>query len=918
LLAVLLMHRGRPLTVDQLIDAVWGEPAPASARSALHVHLSKIRASVGDLLITGPSGYLLQADAYELDADQFESLIEASRHDPASARRLLTQALDLWRGEPLADLPAEGPIGEWRRMLAEQRLQATMLRIDAELADGAAGDLIPELERLVRANPFEERMWEQLMLALYRAGRQADALDSYARARRLLATELGLEPGPRLQDLHTRILGHDPTLSGSPAAAPAGPAAPAGATGASKIVLPEPTTRLIGRTVELLQLENLADDPFCRLVSLVGPGGVGKTRLAIAHARRWGESFADGAVFVGLARLTDPAQVRGEIASALARRAGTTEPNEQNLPRYLQARELLLVLDNFEHVRPAAALVAQLLEQAPGLRLLVTSRERLRLRGERRFEVEPLATEDTAGDVTGAPAVELFIEGARAVDFNFETTDETISKIHEICRALDGLPLAIELAAARTGLLSVEEIAAQLTDPLSIGIGELQDLPERQQSIARTILWSYELLSPTAERAFRAASIFQGSFTRDALDAVAESPLSHELDDLLDASLVHDGGARGRFRLLELVRAFGRERFDEAGEADAARRAHRSYYVKRYAEVAADEHPAEPGPVAREMAPDHADLRTAIDSAVASGDAQAAVTLTRALQPIWMTGQLEESGTIVDQVLGAFTVSADDELYLLRMASFANSYRPANKYWSQRRVKRAAELGQAGPQVAGLGNMIAQALARRDVDEALMLRDQLLPLIDSPQLRRRTRAAGLWMLAGCAYAEGNLDSACRLADESVADAASDGHPHMLTIARTMRLEVLSARDQSIRLHDLSEIVDGALTLQIADVSVATLVCAARYVVNFDGGFATQLLAEAERLTAAALGGAMWPESQLRDETLQLLGLPDAEALLEQPSAGDSTEMLTRLKSWLAERDPSEQAPRTQLAPLLDA
>jgi predicted ATPase len=915
-LAVLLMNRGRPLTVDQLIDAVWGEAAPASARSALHVHLSKLRSAIGDLLVKSPAGYQLEADAYDLDADQFESLVDASRRDPASARGLLTEALELWRGEPLAELPAEGPIGEWRRTLTEQYLQATMLRIDAELADGAAGELVPELERLVRANAFEERLWEQLMVALYRAGRQADALDTYSRARRLLAAELGLEPGPRLQELHAQILAHDPRLSGPPAAASV--AAPAVVPAAPKIVLPEPTTRLIGRMVELLKLQNLTDDPFCRLVSLVGPGGVGKTRLAIAHARRWGESFADGAVFVGLARLTDPTQVRGEIASTLARRAGTTEPNEQNLPRYLQARVLLLVLDNFEQVRPAAPLVAELLEQAPGLKVLVTSRERLRLRGEHRFDVEPLATEDAAGDVTGAPAVELFIQGARAVDPNFATTDATIAKIHDVCRALDGLPLAIELAAARSGILAVEEIAAQLADPLSIGTGELQDLPERHQSLAGTILWSYELLSPSAQRALRAASVFQAAFTQEGLEAVVETPVSRELDDLLEASLVHDGGVRGRFRLLELVRAFGRERLAEAGEAAAAQSAHRSYYVRRYAEVAADEHPAEPGPVAREMAPDHADLRAAIDSAVAAGDENAAVTLTRALQPIWMTGQLEESGMIVDQVLNAFTVSADDELYLLRMASFANSYRPANKYWSQRRVTRAAELGQAGPQVAGLGNMIAQALARRNVDEALMLRDQLLPLIDSPQLRRRTRASGLWMLAGCAYAEGDLDAALRLADEAVADAASDGHPHMLTIARTMRLQVLSARDRVISLRDLSEIVEGALTLQIADVSVATLVCGARYVVNFDQGFAIQLLAEAERLTAAALGGDMWPESQLRDETLQILGLTDSAALLERTVAGDSTEMLTRLGVWLTVRDPSEQAPRTEVAPLLDA
>jgi DNA-binding SARP family transcriptional activator len=294
LLAVLLMNRGRPLTVDQLIEAVWGDPSPATARSALHVHLSKIRSAVGDLLITSPAGYLLQEDAYELDADQLKSLIDASRRDPASARGLLTQALGLWRGEPLAELPAEGPIGEWRRMLTEQHLQAIILRIDAELADGAAGELVPELERLVRADPLVERLWEQLMLALYRAGRQADALDTYARARRLLATELGLEPGPGLKDLHTRILGHDPSLSSAPAAASL--PARAGAAAASQIVLPQPTTRLIGRTVELLKLENLVDDPFCRLVTLVGPGGVerrawrSRTRGAGARASPMGQS----------------------------------------------------------------------------------------------------------------------------------------------------------------------------------------------------------------------------------------------------------------------------------------------------------------------------------------------------------------------------------------------------------------------------------------------------------------------------------------------------------------------------------------------------------------------------------------------------------------------------------------------------
>jgi predicted ATPase/DNA-binding SARP family transcriptional activator len=929
LLIRLVISAREVVTVGRLTEDVWDGAPPAGAASTLRSHVSELRRLLGgDRIDFRDGGYALVLQDGELDTAMFEAELVEARRAQADGQlersaSLFDHALARWRGDALADVAGMSwAAGEIARLqgLREAGLEQWL---EVRLQFGDHLGVVPEAERAVAEFPLREGLWRTLMLGLYRSGRQGEAVRVFSRLRSVLAEELGIEPSGELRELERAVLLQSPELDWHSSEGHTGVertmldtgAMPTrGALAPVMVVLPQPTTRLIGRAVELLELESLSEDPFCRLITLVGPGGVGKTRLAIAHAQRRADSFADGAVFVGLAQLTDSSQVRAEIASTLARAGGGTEPNEQDLPQFLQARNLLLVLDNFEHLLSAADLVAELLEQAPRLNVLVTSRERLRLRGEHRFEVESLTTEGTDGGVAGSPAVELFLAGAQAIDRRFAADATAVGTIGEICRALDGLPLAIELAAARTAVLSIEQIAGQIAEPLSIGSGALRDLPDRHQTLTATIRWSYELLSPSAQRALRTASIFQGSFTREALDAVAETSVTRELDDLLEASLVHPASIGGRFRLLELVRAFGRDQLRATGEDAAGHVAHRRYYVRRYADVAADEFPSEPGPVAREMAPDHADVRAAIASAAETGDAESAVTLTRALQPIWMTGQLEESGTIVDRVLGAFSVSADDELCLLRMASFANSYRPSNTYWSKRRVTRAGELGHVGPQVAGLANMIAQAFARRDFAEAFALRDQLLPLIDSPELRRRTRASGLWMLAGCAYGEQDLNAACRLAEQAVTDAAGDGHPHMLTIARTMRLEVCSARDGAIKLGDLREIVDGALTLQIADVSVATLVCAARYAVNFDRPFATGLLVEAERLTAA-IGGDMWPECQLRDETMQLLGLTNLTIPPEQTLAGDSTDILSRLQVWLSGRDSSERAPRAELAPL---
>jgi hypothetical protein len=352
------------------------------------VHLSKVRALLGGLLVSDTAGYALAPDGFELDAWRFDELVDQARAEPQRAPELLREALALFRGEPLGDVAAEGSVAQWRRALEEKRLQALLLRIDAELGDGGAGELLPELERLAAEHPFEERVWRQLMLALYRAGRQADALDAYQRARRRFAEDLGLEPGEQLERLQQQILARDPQLIPVPVPAPVAVAVADVTVPRSN--LPRPVTRLVGREDELRALASLMDDPDVRLVTLTGPGGVGKTRLLLEFAVAQEPSYRDGAALVRLEQVTDPALVAAEVARALAQRDGAEGPGPDALASYLRDREVLLLIDNFEHLLAAAVLPAELLAIAPRLRVLVSSRTPLRIRGEHELDVSPL------------------------------------------------------------------------------------------------------------------------------------------------------------------------------------------------------------------------------------------------------------------------------------------------------------------------------------------------------------------------------------------------------------------------------------------------------------------------------------------------------------------------------------------------
>jgi predicted ATPase/DNA-binding SARP family transcriptional activator len=926
LLALLLLAGGVPLSRDRLIDELWGDRPPSSAVSALHVHLSKLRALLGGMLLLGTAGYALPAGDFELDVWRFDELVEEARADADRASLLLREALGLFRGEPLSDVAAERSIAQWRRALEEKRLQAILLRIDADLDRDGAGELVAELERIAAEHRFEERVWGQLMLALHRAGRQADALDAYQRARRTLAEELGLEPGQQLAQLQQRILERDPALlpqagpdsRPSPASGPALAAtATAGAgAGARASNLPRPMTRLVGREDELRALTGLLADPDVRLVTLTGPGGVGKTRLLIELAARHEQSYSDGVAFVRLEHVTDPALVAAEIASAIAQRDRSEGPGADALPNYLRDRELLLVIDNFEHLMSAAILPAELLGSASRLRVLVSSRTPLRIRGEQVFEVDPLPlpANETEHEVSESPAVQMFLQCALASNRSLVVGPSVSLTVARICRALDGLPLAIELAASRASALAPSQIGEQLAQPLSIGRRALRDLPDRQQSLGTTIRWSYDLLKPPTREVFLCAGAFLGGFNAAALEATAGRGLRPELDELLETSLIRRRGDESRFEMLELVRAFALDELARVGELEPTRARHRRYFAREVAAASeALNAGISPGEAAAPFLADHANLRAALENAIEVADEDSAIALALGLRPVWFAGMLrQESQELVDRLLARFRVPPEGEIALLRAVSFVEGFSPVVSEWTRRLAARAVELGDQEALATATGNLFGRAINARDRDEMRRLRPMLLAVIT----REASPVALGWthyFLALDAYVDARFDEAYEHAALSVASAGELGHAYMLATAVATRLLAESARDRAIARSALAEVLDLVRDVSVQPLAAFALWFVARYAAAVAPDTARQWLAHAERIVSA-IDSELWPESILRDECLALLSA-EQSALTLSAAPLDYATALSEAAAWVATRDPCERAAREPVGEL---
>ncbi|MER7505848.1 BTAD domain-containing putative transcriptional regulator [Nonomuraea pusilla] len=660
LLTLLALDAGRIVSADRLVDGMYGPRPPEGTANALQSQVSRLRRALGrDLVEFHPSGYRLVAGQDDVDAGRFERLAAEGRGalaagDAARAATLLREALALWRGTPLADAPHAAAAAAG---LEELRLAATEDRVQADLELGRHREVVAELRGLTAAHPLRERLRAQLMRALYGAGRQAEALAVYAEARRVLGEELGVDPGPELAAAHLAVL-----RAGGPAQAP-GPAAAEAGPGRLRQGVRAQLTSFVGRDEELAQVGARLRDS--RLVTLIGPGGAGKTRLALEAAERArgdvcvvqlasvatassapgaagraasGPAGSDVVAEVVLSALG----VRETVITALGRPA--VEPAAR-LVTALADRALLLVLDNCEHlVGPVAVLADQLLASCPSLRVLATSREALGITGESILPVAPLRLPPPdAPDPLAYPSVRLFADRAAAVRASFTVTGENAGRVAEVCRALDGLPLAIELAAARLSTLTLEDVADRLGDRFRLlARGSRTALP-RHQTLHAVVAWSWDLLGEDEQRMARRLTVFAGGARPEAAERVCGLP-EEVLFSLAEKSLVEV--VDGRFRMLQTIRAFCAERLDEAGETERTRAAHLAYYVELAEEADARLRSADQlGWLAR-LDEESGDLDAAVRWATESGRLEEALRLVaRCACYWWMRGHRGASAT---------------------------------------------------------------------------------------------------------------------------------------------------------------------------------------------------------------------------------------------------------------------------------
>ena len=652
LLIALALEPGRVVSKAALIDWIWGEQPPADTANALQRLVSRLRKVLPEGLIEGqPGGYRLTVEPDAVDAVRFERLVARAR-DVEGPRRvqLLREALALWRGAAMADVGLEDSeaLDAAVTRLERLRLAAMEDRFDAEVGLGQAGELIAELTDLVAAHPMRERLAAALMRALAAAGRDTEALLVYERTRETLADQLGADPSPELSALHVALLRGELGRREE----------------TRKTNVRAELTSFVGREADVAAVRELIGEG--RLTTLIGPGGSGKTRLATETARTLLGDLPDGVWLVELAAIGADGDVAQAALAALGLRdallgsAPSADPVD-GLIAAIREREALLILDNCEHViESAAAFADRVLGECRRLRILATSREPLGITGEALWATEPLALPSagpgTSGEIESSPAVRLLRDRAGAVRKDLGGDARTLSAMVRICRALDGMPLAIELAAARLRTMTIEQLANRLDDRFRLLTGGSRTALPRHRTLRAVVDWSWDLLTDAERMVLRRLSVFSGGASLEAAERVCAGPAVEPdevlelLTSLAEKSLLVTEGDRApgdgalRYRMLGTIKEYAADRLTEAGESDLARQAHLDYFTELAESAEPHLRRAEQLVWLARLEADHDNISAAMRGAIAAGQAQAAMRLAAAAGWYWWLGGRRSEG----------------------------------------------------------------------------------------------------------------------------------------------------------------------------------------------------------------------------------------------------------------------------------
>lgn len=684
LFALLVIHANHVLSTDRIIDELWGEQPPSDGARNVRVYVSRLREVLepdrakrapGRLIVTEPSGYALRIDPEDIDALRFERLVGEAREemadDPDSSRKTIAEALSLWRDRPLAGLVFDEFAQSEVRRLEELHLSALELGHEASIRVGEHSSTIPDLEKLVAEHPLRERLVALLMEALAGSGRQAEALRAYRSLELRLADDIGLEPSVELRLLEERILLQQEQRSEERSL----PSPEANAVAN----LPARFTSLVGRESDLDEVARLLERT--RLLTLTGPGGGGKTSLAIEAARSAAAQYSGRVWLVDFSPLGDSTGVTAAVADALGVKDEADVPLESVIAAALRLEPSLLLFDNCEHVLDVvSSLVVELLQAVPELTIVCTSRRSLAVDGESVYEVAPLGLPPVGAGVEELRATassRLFSERTVAVSPEFQLTIENAADVATLCRRLDGIPLAIELAASNLRSMTTGEVVESLGDRLSLG--------GRQHGVAHhitlrdTMQWSYDLLDEAEQRLFDRLSVFAGRFSREAALAVGADrdgvPPSVELAALVDASMIvaDISGRATKYRMLPTLRDFGVFNLREGGDLENVRRAHAEYLVADAGDMVLPYAPNQPTKrVERNVSVE--DFRAAAEWALHAGRTELAPTLVGPLINHHVrSGRFDEVTLRVDRV-NQFAVEGSFELWRLQIAAATIDY----------------------------------------------------------------------------------------------------------------------------------------------------------------------------------------------------------------------------------------------------